>query len=84
MSGRLKALLVLGNNEEIWTMESQIPIPPFPGLGIRIATYDMLNVESVVIGDAGYDVTCICTSEGSVVYDDERLRSFGFEKSDYP
>jgi hypothetical protein len=84
MSGRLKALLVLGCNEAIWTKEAQLPIPPFPGLGIRIGVYDMLNVERVVIGDDGFDVTCICTVEEGVVYDAYRLRSFGFQEGAYP
>jgi hypothetical protein len=83
-SGPLKALLVLGMNEAIWIKEARLPFPPFPGLGIRIGTYDMLNVESVVVGDPGYDVTCICTVEMDIIYDAERLRSFGFERGDYP
>jgi hypothetical protein len=80
----LKALLVLGCNNAIWTKETELPFPPFAGLGIRIDVYDMVNVESVVIGDPGYDVTCICSVEGGVVYDADRLRSFGFERGDYP
>src|SRR5262245_52711737 len=59
----LKALLVLGCSGAVWLKEHQLPFPPFPGLGIRIDVYDMLNVESVVIGDPGFDVTCICTVE---------------------
>jgi hypothetical protein len=80
----LKALLVLGHGGVIWTKEASLPFPPFPGLGIRIDVYDMLNVESVVVGDRGFDVTCICSVEGGVKYDDDRLRSFGFERGGYP
>jgi hypothetical protein len=84
-SGPLKALLVVGWNEVIWLKEMQLPIAPFPGLGIRIGVYDMLQVESVVVGDFRYDVTCICTFEGgSEGYTEERVRSFGLEKGDYP
>jgi hypothetical protein len=80
----LKALLVLGANGAIWRKEHPLPFPPFPGLGIRLDVYDMVNVESVVVGDPGFDVTCICTVEMGVVYDADRLRSFGFERGDYP
>ena len=59
MASRLKALLVLGSGGATWTKEYELPFPPFPGLGIRIDVYDMLNVESVVVGDPGFDVTCI-------------------------
>ena len=84
-SGPLKALLVLGWNQFIWLKEIQLPFAPFPGLGIRIDVYDMLNVNSVVVGDPRYDVTCICTFEGgSEGYTEERVRGFGFELGDYP
>src|SRR5258708_39869551 len=51
MTGPLKALLVLGCNKSIWRKEAQLPFPPFPGLGIRVDVYDMLHVDSVVVGD---------------------------------
>jgi hypothetical protein len=84
-SGLLKALLVLGWNQEIWLKESRLPFAPFAGLGIRIDVYDMLHVDSVVVGDPGYDVTCICTFEGGVEgYTEARVRGFGFERGSYP
>jgi hypothetical protein len=84
-TGPLKALLVLGWNQQTWVKEIRLPFPPFPGLGIRIDVYDMLNVESVVVGDFGYDVTCICRFEdGEEGYTEERVRSFGFEEGGYP
>jgi len=58
-TGHLKALLVLKWNHQLWITEEQLLFPPFPGLGIRLDAYDMLLVESVVVGDPGYDVTCI-------------------------
>jgi hypothetical protein len=64
--------------------EIVMPIAPHPGLGIRIAVYDMLRVDSVVVGDFGYDVTCICTVEGGDPYTAEQLRGFGFEEGPYP
>jgi hypothetical protein len=85
-SGPLKALIVLGWNRQIWTKEAQLPFPPFAGLGIRIDVYDMLHVDSVVVGDFGYDVTCICTfeDERDDEYSEARVRSFGFEEGGYP
>ena len=84
-SGPLNALLVLGWNQHIWVKEAQLPFPPFPGLGIRIDVYDMLHVDSVVVGDFGYDVTCICSFEGGgEEYTEARVRSFGFEEGGYP
>lgn len=82
--GPLKALLVLGCHGATWVREVQLPFPPFAGLGIRIDVYDMLNVESVVVGDLGYDVTCICSVEGGGDYSPGQLRAFGFEEGPYP
>ena len=84
MTYRLKARLVVPCGGRTWTKEIDLLFPPFPGLGIRIAPYDMLNVESVVIGDYGFDVTCICSVEGGTGYEAETFRSFGFEQSSYP
>ena len=56
-AGPLKALLVLGFNRQTWLKEARLPFAPFPGLGIRLDVYDMLHVDSVVVGDPGYDVT---------------------------
>lgn len=33
-------------------------------MSIRLDTYEMVNVESVVVGGHGHDVTCIVTLEG--------------------
>ncbi|QEL16096.1 hypothetical protein [Limnoglobus roseus] len=85
ISGPLKALLILGWRRQMWAKEVRLPFPPSPGLGIRIDVYDMLRVDSVVIGDDGYDVTCICTFEGGGKhYTESRVRGFGFEESGYP
>ncbi len=84
-AGSLEALLVLGFEQATWTTTITLPFPPFPGLGIRIDPYDVLNVQSVLVGDRGHDVTCICTLEGDATgYTADRIRSYGFEQRTYP
>jgi hypothetical protein len=88
-SGPLKALLVLPWGDGTWVREVRLPFPPFPGLGIRVDVYELLNVDSVVVGDIGYDVTCLVSIELDVPSDAEhyteaRIRSFGFEEGGYP
>ena len=84
-SGPFSALLVLGWNERIWTRRAMLPFPPFPRLGIRLDTYDLLQVDSVVVGDHGCDVTCICTFEGGGDdYTEAQVLAFGFEEGSYP
>jgi hypothetical protein len=64
----------------------ELPFPPFPELGIRLDVYEMLNVESVVVGDPGYDVTCIVKLEDSDGSDitEEKCQALGFEIGPYP
>jgi hypothetical protein len=82
----LNALIVLPTKDATWRMDLELPFPPFPGLGIRIDVYDVLNVQSVVVCDLGYDVACIVQFEdadpGSIT--DEKLESLGFEVGPYP
>jgi hypothetical protein len=82
----MRAKLVLPTKDATWVREMQLAFPPFPGLGIRVNVYEMLNVRSVVIGDHGYDVTCIVELEdaepGSVT--SQKCESLGFEIGPYP
>jgi hypothetical protein len=82
----LKALLVMPTNEATWVREMDLPFPPFPGLGIRVDVYDLLTVESVVVGDPGYDVTCIVRPEDTDASDitEKKCESLGFEVGRYP
>jgi hypothetical protein len=82
----LNALIVLSTKDATWRMDMELPFPPFPGLGIRIDVYEILDVQSVVVGDSGYDVTCIVQFEDADPSEitDERLESLGFEVGPYP
>jgi hypothetical protein len=67
-------------------MDMELPFPPFPGLGIRIDAYEILNVQSVVVGDPGYEVTCIVQFEGTDPNEitNEKCEALGFEVGPYP
>ena len=79
-------LLVLPTTLGTFRRDFELILPPHPGMGIRINVYEMLNVDSVVIGDIGYDVTCICSLEGnnSSEITAEKCISLGFEIGPYP
>jgi hypothetical protein len=82
----LRAKIVLLTRDATWVREMELPFAPFPGLGIRIEVYELLNVRSVVVGDHGYDVTCIVELEdadpGEVT--SAKLAALGFEAGPYP
>jgi hypothetical protein len=80
----LRARLVALTKTASWTRASDLPIAPFPGLGIRLDVYEMVNVSSVVVGDAGFDVTCIVAPEPGATFDDAWLTRHGFEVAPYP
>lgn len=84
MGRALRALLVAVTKDATWTRSYELPIAPSVGLGIRLDTYDMVNVESVIVGDVGYDVTCIVGPERGRTLDAAWLERLGFEVGPYP
>lgn len=81
----LRTKLVVVTPDATWVRDMSLPIPPFPGLGIRIDTYEVVHVDSVVVGDPGVDVTCIGRLEGSVENASaDKLGALGFEIAPYP
>lgn len=82
----LKALLVMPTKEATWVRDMDLPFPPFPGLGIRVDVYEILNVDSVVVGDHGYEVTCIVHLEDVAPeqVNEKKCLALGFEIASYP
>jgi hypothetical protein len=82
----MKAQLVLLVNGTTWLGEADLPFAPFVGLGIRVDVYEILNVKSVVVGDLGYDVTCVVELEGAARgnLDTRKCEELGFRQGAYP
>lgn len=83
----LKTKLVMPlKNVGILVRDYDLPISPFVGLGIRLDLYEIFNVDSVVVGDPGYDVTCIGMLEGEKSPEKmaKTAASLGFEPGLYP
>jgi hypothetical protein len=82
----LRALIVWPTTDATWRRDIGLSIPPFPGLGIRVDAYEVLNVRSVLVGDHDYDVTCIVELEGTdpAKITDQMCRALGFEIGPYP
>lgn len=84
--GPIRALLVAPTREGTWLRELRLPIAPFPGLGIRLDVYDMVNVDQIVVGDDDrwdIDVTCIVSPDGNGTYTEENWLRLGFESGVY-
>jgi len=83
--GPIRALLVAPTPDATWLREIRLPFPPFPGLGIRLDVYDMVNVDSVEVGDdtrGDVNVTCFVSWEGGGATD-ERWTRVWFEQGVY-
>ncbi|HET9168465.1 MAG TPA: hypothetical protein VFN97_03480 [Actinospica sp.] len=51
--------LVLPVADAVWTRDMELEIAPFPGLAIRVDTYEVLNVVSVRVPETGGRVRCV-------------------------
>ncbi len=80
----LRTLLVAVTRNGTWTRRIELSIAPFVGLGIRLDVYDMVKVESVIVGDARVDVTCLVGPEPGRTFEVEWLERMGFEAAPYP
>jgi hypothetical protein len=45
---------------------------------------DVVKVKSVIVGDAGVDVTCVVEAESAEDATDAKLEALGFEVAPYP
>ena len=59
----LEVRLVLPVADAAWVRDTELEIAPFPGLGIRIDTYDVLNVLAVRVAEVDNRVTCVVGSD---------------------
>lgn len=77
---RTRLLLTVGG--ERWLKDIDLPIAPFPGLGLRVDTYDILNVVSVSVGpaaDSGIECT-VAEDEPAAGLTEHHCLSFGFRR----
>jgi hypothetical protein len=84
-TGPIRALLVAPSGGT-WMREIRLPFPPFPGLGIRLDTYDVVTVDSVVVDDDPrfeVDVTCFVSVEARPDVTDADWGRLGFERGVY-
>ena len=65
-----------------WLRDMDFPFPPFPGLGIRIDVYEMLNIAAVIFDEADGSLTCMVEPEGhdGSMGTASELEAYGFSK----
>lgn len=76
--------LVLTADGERWVREYDLPIPPSPGLGLRLDVYEVLNVETVTVGTTGGFIESAVADEDGGTPTKDWLRSHGFRREADP
>jgi hypothetical protein len=84
-TGTYPTRLVLTVGGERWVKDTGLPTAPFPGLGIRVDTYEGLNVAAVTIGTADCDTECTVEEDAPARGLTERqCLSYGFRRDTDP
>ncbi len=76
----IRTVLVFEGPDGLWTRDYPMPIPPHPGLGIRLDVYEVMNVDAVSDGAPGADCVCRVSFDppASDAFDAKHLRRLGF------
>ncbi|MGF1425670.1 hypothetical protein [Kitasatospora sp. LaBMicrA B282] len=61
-----------------WVRDLELPFAPFPGLGVRVDTYEVLNVVTVLVDAADGAVTCTVAEDGGRELTAKKCASLGF------
>ncbi|MEU4493641.1 hypothetical protein AB0F96_09310 [Streptomyces sp. NPDC023998] len=79
-----KTRFVLSAADRTWVRDVDLPFAPFPGLGVRIDTYEVLNIVTVTVDDPDGSVTCVVEfdDQENTVTTASRIESFGFAEGD--
>ncbi|WP_354644570.1 hypothetical protein [Kitasatospora camelliae] len=86
-TGSYRARLVLPVERTAWVRDLDLPFAPFPGLGIRVDAYEVLNVVTVEAGDPDGGVACVVEFDGGALTADEARKkcgSLGFTEGAFP
>jgi|GEM_PF-2439380 len=77
--GAHRSRLVLYVAGARWVKDADLPIAPFPGLGLRVDTYDVLNVAAVSVDASTGDVECaVAEDEPAAGLTEKQCLLFGF------
>ena len=83
----MKVMLVMFTETGTWLQEKELPFPPFPNLGIRLAPYEVFNIDTIVVDEPNhrFPIACIGHLDGSETtpLDDKAYHDLGFEKGVY-
>jgi hypothetical protein len=80
MTSSYRTRLVLTADGERWVREYDLPIPPSPGLGLRLDVYEVLNVEAVTVGATGGFIESTVADEDGGTPTEDWLWSHGFRR----
>ncbi|MEV8099925.1 hypothetical protein [Kitasatospora sp. NPDC085879] len=77
-AGPFGVRLVIETDGKKWARVADLPFAPFPGMGIRVDAYEVLNVVTVVVDEPGGAVTCLVVDDEGRSLTAEKCASLGF------
>jgi hypothetical protein len=85
IEARYRTRLLLTVAGEHWEKDLSVPIAPFPGMGLRVDTYDVLNVTEVTVGAAGHGIEAVVEEdEPASGFTERQCLAFGFHRGTDP
>ncbi|PBC71857.1 hypothetical protein BX265_6470 [Streptomyces sp. TLI_235] len=70
--------LVIEAEGKTWVRDLDLPFAPFPGMGVRIGAYEVLNVVTVLVDDPDGAVTCVVVDDDGGEFTAKKCASLGF------
>ncbi|WP_431676406.1 hypothetical protein [Kitasatospora sp. KL5] len=77
-AGPFGVRLVIEEEGEKWMRDLDLPFAPFPGMGIRVDAYEVLDVATVLVDDPDGAVTCIVAGDDGREFTAKECASLGF------
>jgi hypothetical protein len=83
-AGPFSARLAMEAEGKKWVRDFDLPFAPFPGMGIRVDTYEVLNVVTVLVDDLDGGVICVVANDDGHEFTAKKCTSLGFAECEPP
>ncbi|WP_329283660.1 hypothetical protein [Streptomyces sp. NBC_01451] len=81
-AGSIGVRLIMEAEGKKWARYFDLAFAPFPGMGVRVDTYEVLNVDKVLVDDLDGGVTCFAADDDGREFTAKKCVSLGFAEYD--
>ncbi|MGW4892944.1 hypothetical protein ACWEQL_11895 [Kitasatospora sp. NPDC004240] len=83
-AGPFEVRLLIEAEGKSWVRDLDLPFAPFPGMGVRVDAYEVLNVVTVLVDDPDGAVTCVVAGDDGHEPTVKECASLGFVEFSEP